>query len=116
MTALIGETRPAARRTGDPFRFISQIRPLNAAPLPAPVVDDREVAYLDQSIVRWAARTTYRQHAEPGDDSRRSGKCAQCVGSVSSGRCALLAWAMAYLGYPVGRNDAIWGVVGGTAP
>ena len=42
----------------------------------------------------WAARQVVRQHTEPPDDTRATGRCGQC----RDGGCTLLAWAGELLG------------------
>ncbi|MDR7278949.1 hypothetical protein [Catenuloplanes atrovinosus] len=45
------------------------------------------------AAVLWAAEQTVRQHEEPPNDARATGRCARCEDSG----CGLLAWARVVL-------------------
>lgn len=44
--------------------------------------------------LRWSAEQVIRQHREPADETRATGRCQQC----SAAGCTMLAWAAQYLG------------------
>jgi hypothetical protein len=46
-----------------------------------------------QETLVWAARQVVRQHTEPPDETRATGRCGQCLDIG----CALLVWATSTL-------------------
>lgn len=52
-----------------------------------------DAAGVAPDLVRWAAEQTIRQHTEPDNPDRATGRCARCPDTDAG--CALLAWAHA---------------------